>query len=174
MLAYVAEVLDALGIRQGPAHTELLVTGDGPRLLDTGARLSGLANPVAVGLATGADQVGLTIDCYRRDATVLADRPLRYDRRRHARCMNLIARREVPLPAAAFREGGSAPAGLRERPVPRQGGCVHAAHSRPEFLPRSVVPGPRGPVRDRTDVPDVADAGAGAAMTAAGLGGRQR
>ncbi|MCM0675152.1 ATP-grasp domain-containing protein [Micromonospora phytophila] len=104
VLPYVADVLDALGIQQGPAHTELIVTEDGPCLLETGARLSGLANPVAVELATGADQIGLTIDCYLRDGTALADRPLRYDRRRFARCMNLIARREVPLPAAALRE----------------------------------------------------------------------
>ncbi|HEX6341978.1 ATP-grasp domain-containing protein [Umezawaea sp.] len=103
ILPYVADVLDALGIREGPAHTELVLTADGPCLLETAARVSGLANPPALDRATGADQVGLTLECYAPDATALTSRRSRYPRLAAARCVNLIARREVPLPSAVFR-----------------------------------------------------------------------
>ncbi len=104
ILGYVGEVLDGLGIAHGPAHTELILTPDGPRLLETGARLSGLANPPALHRCTGADQVTLTLDCHTRDAASLRARPRRYERRESARCVNLLAHREVPLPTQALRE----------------------------------------------------------------------
>lgn len=100
---YVASVLDALGITEGPAHTELIAGPDGPCLLETGARISGLANPPALDRCTGANQVSLAVDCYSELACGLAAQPHRYQRRERARCVNLIARRQVPMPAAAFR-----------------------------------------------------------------------
>ncbi|MEV0899862.1 ATP-grasp domain-containing protein [Actinoplanes sp. NPDC049802] len=99
ILPYVAAVLDGLGIANGPAHTELILTADGPRLLETGARLSGLANPPALDRCTGANQVGLTLDCHLHDGARLRGLPARYERRARARCVNLIAHRAVPLPA---------------------------------------------------------------------------
>lgn len=101
---YVADVLDAVGIKDGPAHSELILTADGPCLLETAARVSGLANPAALDRCTGANQVSLTLDCHSPDAAVLTGRPVRYPRLESARCVNLIARREVPLPASAFQE----------------------------------------------------------------------
>ncbi|MFJ5631822.1 ATP-grasp domain-containing protein [Streptomyces goshikiensis] len=104
ILPYVCEVLGALGIANGPAHTELILTPGGPVLLETGARISGLANPAALQRCTGSDQVTLTLDCHTTDASVLARRPLRYARQASARCANLIAHRAVPLPGRAIRE----------------------------------------------------------------------
>ncbi len=103
VLPYVGEVLDALGITHGPAHTELIVGPRGPCLLETGARVSGLANPPALDRCTGANQVSLAVDCYAGQPGALASVPLRYRRRERARCVNLIAAREVPMPAAALR-----------------------------------------------------------------------
>lgn len=103
LVAYVGAVLDAVGVVFGPAHTELILTAAGPRLLETGARVSGLANPAALSLATGADQIELTIECHT-DATCLARRPLLYQRRKHARCVNLIARREGHLSHQALQQ----------------------------------------------------------------------
>lgn len=104
ILDYVAGVLDALGIVNGPAHTELIYTAAGPVLLETGARLSGLANPRALDRCTGVNQVDLTMDCYLGGGNALATQPAVYTRREHARCVNLIAHREVPLPAPVLRE----------------------------------------------------------------------
>ncbi|MEV6328814.1 ATP-grasp domain-containing protein [Streptomyces sp. NPDC051909] len=104
ILPYVSDVLDALGIVNGPAHTELILTASGPVLLETGARISGLANPPALQRCTGTDQVSLTMDCYAAEAEQLTGRPERYTRLEAARCVNLIARREVPLPQEAVRE----------------------------------------------------------------------
>ncbi|MFI1360482.1 ATP-grasp domain-containing protein [Streptomyces sp. NPDC020898] len=104
ILTYVGEVLDGLAVTDGPAHTELILTANGPRLLETGARLSGLANPPALQRCTGADQVTLTLDCHTRDAVRLHSRPRRYERHESARCVNLLAHREVPLPTHALRE----------------------------------------------------------------------
>ncbi|MBT2363958.1 ATP-grasp domain-containing protein [Streptomyces sp. ISL-10] len=104
ILPYVCDVLGALGIDNGPAHTELILTSDGPVLLETGARISGLANPPALQRCTGADQVTLTLDCHTADAPELTGRPLRYTRQESARCVNLIAHRSVPLPEQAIRE----------------------------------------------------------------------
>jgi biotin carboxylase len=104
ILGYVSGVLDALGIANGPAHTELIYTAAGPVLLETGARLSGLANPRALDRCTGVNQVDLTMDCYLGEGRALAAQPSVYARREQARCVNLIAHREIPLPARVLRD----------------------------------------------------------------------
>jgi biotin carboxylase len=38
---YVCQVLDATGVRNGPAHVEVMITDDGPKLIEIGARLAG-------------------------------------------------------------------------------------------------------------------------------------
>jgi biotin carboxylase len=43
LIAYTLGVLAALGIENGPAHTELKLTPEGPALIETGARLMGAA-----------------------------------------------------------------------------------------------------------------------------------
>ncbi|MFI9402219.1 hypothetical protein [Nocardia sp. NPDC052316] len=103
ILDYVSGALDALGIANGPAHTELIYTAAGPVLLETGARISGLANPAALDRCTGVNQVGLTMDCYLGEGRALAAQPPVYTRHEHARCVNLIAHRELPLPAQLLR-----------------------------------------------------------------------
>ncbi|MFI9002933.1 ATP-grasp domain-containing protein [Streptomyces sp. NPDC053541] len=103
ILPYVSDALDALGITDGPGHSELILTEDGPVLLETGARISGLANPAALDRCTGANQVGLTLDCHAGGGVRLAARPVRYELLESGRCVNLIARRSVPLPAEAVR-----------------------------------------------------------------------
>ncbi|MFI6095321.1 ATP-grasp domain-containing protein [Lentzea sp. NPDC051213] len=41
LFEYVCQVLDATGVRNGPAHVEVMITEDGPRLIEIGARLAG-------------------------------------------------------------------------------------------------------------------------------------
>jgi biotin carboxylase len=49
------ELLDATGYQCGPAHTEVIVTVDGPRLVESQARLGGDRIPRLAELATGFD-----------------------------------------------------------------------------------------------------------------------
>lgn len=53
--ALAVALLDAAGYRCGPAHTEVIVTADGPRIVESQARLGGDKLPVIIQLATGID-----------------------------------------------------------------------------------------------------------------------
>lgn len=57
IVEYTLGVLDALEIRNGAAHTEVMLTPDGPVLVESGARLGGSHNPEVVARAVGRDQV---------------------------------------------------------------------------------------------------------------------
>ncbi|MFE9250807.1 ATP-grasp domain-containing protein [Streptomyces sp. NPDC007088] len=52
-------VLDALGIRNTPAHTEVMLTRHGPVLIETGARLGGATAPAVVERHCGMSQTAL-------------------------------------------------------------------------------------------------------------------
>lgn len=53
----------ALGINVGPAHVEMILTKDGPRMVELGARLGGdCITTHLVPLSTGIDMVGATIE----------------------------------------------------------------------------------------------------------------
>lgn len=60
--AYVHDVLDALQIHNGPAHTEVMLTADGPRLIETGARLAGGIDYSVVEECNGYSQVSVLAD----------------------------------------------------------------------------------------------------------------
>jgi biotin carboxylase len=64
--AYIGQVLDALGVRYGPAHSEVMMTAEGPVLIETGARLAGSILPEAVSRVFGTDHVALTAQAYVR------------------------------------------------------------------------------------------------------------
>jgi hypothetical protein len=59
-------LLDALGIRHGPAHVELKMTPAGPCVMEVGARICGLDLPGLTELACGESQIGWTVDAYLR------------------------------------------------------------------------------------------------------------
>jgi biotin carboxylase len=64
LVDYAERVLDALGIQWGAAHSEIMVTANGPRLIETGARMCG--GPV-LGFsraATGSSQLERVIEAY--------------------------------------------------------------------------------------------------------------
>ncbi|MGW5049850.1 ATP-grasp domain-containing protein [Actinokineospora sp. NPDC004072] len=68
LVAYVDAALDALGIRHGPAHAEVIMTPDGPALVEVGARLNGNMNPDFHDRCMDANQAGLTaLACARPD-----------------------------------------------------------------------------------------------------------
>ncbi|GGL24546.1 ATP-grasp domain-containing protein [Nocardia jinanensis] len=54
---YARRVLDALGVRVGPAHMEIMSGPLGPRLIDFGARAHGIGHPQHTHLLTGNSQI---------------------------------------------------------------------------------------------------------------------
>ncbi|MFG2805867.1 MFS transporter [Streptomyces massasporeus] len=64
LAAYSARVLDALGIRHGPAHLEVKLTNDGPRLVEVGARIAGGNIPSHAQLSIGESQLDWTVRAY--------------------------------------------------------------------------------------------------------------
>lgn len=60
LIAYVHDVLDALGINYGPAHAEVMMTPDGPALVEIGARMSGNMHPGFHDECVGTNQADVT------------------------------------------------------------------------------------------------------------------
>ncbi|MGW4381043.1 ATP-grasp domain-containing protein [Kitasatospora sp. NPDC004531] len=79
LAAYGRLVLDALGIRYGAAHLEIKLTPDGPRLVEAGARMSGL--PYYTGQLLGEGQLEWIVDAYLRPERFRARAGRAYRRR---------------------------------------------------------------------------------------------
>lgn len=60
--AFVAKVLNALGVVSGAAHTEVMLTDRGPVLIESGARLGGGTTPTIVEKLSGISQTALLAD----------------------------------------------------------------------------------------------------------------
>eukprot|EP00743_Colponemidia_sp_Colp-15_P006136 GILK01006595.1.p1 GENE.GILK01006595.1~~GILK01006595.1.p1 ORF type:complete len:424 (-),score=61.67 GILK01006595.1:211-1482(-) len=61
---YIFKCLDALGVRHGPAHSEVMLCADGPCLVETGARMHGEKGPYLASQCIGTAQLELTADVY--------------------------------------------------------------------------------------------------------------
>jgi biotin carboxylase len=57
IIGYARDVLDAVGMRYGAAHVELMATENGPRMIEVGARAHGGGQPKFCAVATGDSQV---------------------------------------------------------------------------------------------------------------------
>jgi biotin carboxylase len=66
LVSYVDEVLDALNIRWGPAHAEVIMTAEGPALVEIAARLNGNIDPGTHDVCLGTNQVALSALAYVR------------------------------------------------------------------------------------------------------------
>jgi biotin carboxylase len=64
LTSYALQVLNALGIRYGPAHLEICDTSDGPTLIEIGARLCGGSAPEIVKHCTGYGQHEAVADAF--------------------------------------------------------------------------------------------------------------
>lgn len=62
--AYISDVLNALEIKFGAGHSEIMVTNSGPVLIETAARLAGSIDPSAVMEALGENQVIRLLQSY--------------------------------------------------------------------------------------------------------------
>jgi biotin carboxylase len=86
LLAYTRRVLDALGMRFGFAHTEVMLTADGPRLVEMNARLGGGGLPWTCRLATGQNAIDWLIAHLRGD-----EPPERYTLKTHVTVVFFMA-----------------------------------------------------------------------------------
>lgn len=90
VIPYVHQVLDALGIRYGPAHTEVMLTRDGPVLVECGARLHGSIRDDVIDRCTPS-HVTVTVDAYLDPASVKRRAARPYELRAASRCVMLIS-----------------------------------------------------------------------------------
>ncbi len=88
LLPYVHGVLDAVGVRFGAAHVEVMNTSRGPVLIEVGARPHGGGQPRFNKNATGDSQIDRTVRYLTGQ-----DVPAGYDLRKHQSCVFHIARR---------------------------------------------------------------------------------
>ena len=98
-MAYTFDVLDALGVHNGPAHAELKLTPHGPRLIETAARMCGADLHVPVIAATGRSQLDWTVDAYLNPDQFDRDRDHHYELARHAGLVNMISPKAGTLTA---------------------------------------------------------------------------
>lgn len=97
LTAYAFEVLDALGIRHGPAHAEIKLTTDGPCLVEVGARIAGATLPECARMATGRSQVGWAVDAYARPERFARNRGRPYRLHQHVARTVMVAPRSGTL-----------------------------------------------------------------------------
>ncbi len=64
LVSYVKTVLDALSIKYGPSHSEVMMTENGPVLIESGARIGGGVNPAVSDECLGHNQIELTVLAY--------------------------------------------------------------------------------------------------------------
>lgn len=65
LIDYVNRALDVLGVKYGPAHSEVMMTSEGPALVEVGARVQGSINVEFMRRCIGDDQLNQTLDLYR-------------------------------------------------------------------------------------------------------------
>lgn len=99
--AYALAVLDALEIRNGAAHTEVMLTADGPVLVECAARPGGAHAPDVVSRCLGTNQIDLLARVIARPGE-LADGTLpRYRIGTPLRYVSLISHVDGVVPDAA-------------------------------------------------------------------------
>jgi hypothetical protein len=97
---YVEAVLDALGIRFGPAHTEVMLTAEGPVLVESGARMHGSVRDDVIDRCT-ASHPTVTAEAYLDPGSVARRAARPYELREAAYCVMLISQHEGRIVSTA-------------------------------------------------------------------------
>ncbi|MET9604790.1 ATP-grasp domain-containing protein [Streptomyces sp. NPDC006512] len=72
LIDYTRAMLKVLRIDNGPAHTEVIITADGPALVEVGARVNGHLHPAFHDACLGTNSADLTAMAYARPDRFLA------------------------------------------------------------------------------------------------------
>jgi biotin carboxylase len=90
--SYLRDVLSALGVDNGTAHSEIMLTSGGPVLIETGARVEGACDPGAVLTVCGRSQNSLLpLSYFDPEGFRHATRRPRPEPRLHARHVYLLS-----------------------------------------------------------------------------------
>jgi hypothetical protein len=100
VIPYVHSVLDALGVRYGPAHTEVMLTATGPVLVECGARMHGSIRDDIIDRCTPS-HVTVTVDAYLDPPSVARRAETGYVLRAASRCVMLISHQQGRIVAEA-------------------------------------------------------------------------
>jgi biotin carboxylase len=100
LVDYALAVLDALEIRNGAAHTEVMLTPTGPVLVECGARMGGSHNPDVVSRCVGTNQIECLALAIARPAEVIERRLPTYRPRSYLRYVTLISPEDGVVPDA--------------------------------------------------------------------------
>jgi biotin carboxylase len=141
--------LEALEIRLGPAHSELIWSDAGPVLLEIGARLHGGENPGLAGRCGALSQIEETVRAYTDPAAFTSAADPEYELTRHCRIAFLMPpspERPGAWPRASeiealesFHQMDLADEDEVGEPVPRVIGWVALVHPRPEIVDRDLA-----------------------------------
>ena len=91
LVQYTCAVLDALGVREGASHTELMLTCNGPVLIESAARMQGTIDETAVRRATGVDVVSLSVLRYAHPSDFITRMRAPIERRTCLWCISLVS-----------------------------------------------------------------------------------
>ncbi|MBX7230006.1 MAG: ATP-grasp domain-containing protein [Burkholderiaceae bacterium] len=91
LASYTVQVLQALDIRHGPAHAEVMMKGDKPMLIECAARLQGNINPAALLRVTGSNQIIDSVASYISPHRFLARTKLLEPLNEHCKIVLLLS-----------------------------------------------------------------------------------
>lgn len=136
IVPYAAAVLEALGIRYGASHMELMLTDRGPILIEVGARPTGQSVQPPCELVTGVNQIKVTLDGYLAPEQFLARAAQPYELRKRFQRVELISPRAGLLRALPRLEDVR---GLRSFHAVRV--YVQPGHPIPKTIDLLTIPG---------------------------------
>ncbi len=123
IIRYTKRALDALSISFGPSHSEVILTSDGPRLVEMGARLQGMSWPDLNLACIGFGPVDLTVDCYVDEPEFLR-KAQDYHIKRYAMRVNLISSHSGKLKFFDVEKLKSLSSFFYVRPIAEVGACI--------------------------------------------------
>jgi biotin carboxylase len=91
---YISRVLTVLGVSIGPSHSELMLTEQGPVLIETAARMQGTILHQAVVAAIGDSHVTTTVECYLDPTTFARRLNAPYELKKNLYCVTLASEEE--------------------------------------------------------------------------------
>jgi biotin carboxylase len=91
---YLRNVLDALGIKFGGAHSEIMYTKQGPILIEVGARVGGNVNCISHTECLGKNQLELIVDAYVDEESFLKKTSCSYSLLKNAMTILLSTQQE--------------------------------------------------------------------------------
>jgi biotin carboxylase len=92
LIAYTKRALDAVGLKSGPSHNEIMMTSNGPMLVEVNARLGGSMGPILNRQCLGRGQLDFMMDVLLAPDRFLEEYQKPYKIRKHGLAVYLISK----------------------------------------------------------------------------------